>query len=790
MFLWQLQSKTPRQALCLGSEYDDPSGMSMRFNHLEFLHFGRRFRRPILRALLATFCCCQILTWNNNALGQGNPFEDAGAAAPNKPKPTIVLSDRSGSRVGETTQQLLLRTIASSNPQTPFQLCRSIKVLLDVKEYQAANTYLAQLAEIEIDAKAAYELNDAIGSDFFFRLARLEPLQPAGRQQATTIFGLATQWANSRERIDGLLDEMASDSIIVRSEAFERLRRIGSPAVARILESFVNPDREDEYPRLRGALYRFDSNVVPVLMGGANSDLEPIQYEAIRALAGQNSVEALDEVLWARVSPNTSDRIKEVADAALQRAGVSTDLATVENRLVRRIGRFLSGRRISSDNLEGDLRFWSWNAETKQLNSTEVDAETGVRVRGAQLARTLYRMNPQSAANRRLLLLSELEVAKRSMGPSRPIDVDEFLKNTPNVTAGEINLLIGEALKLDLIPAAIGCCEVLKKTGDRSLVQSSPRCALVEALLTGDRYLQFAAFDAIATLDPQSSFAGSSYVADFATYIASSRFERAALVGSGRQELGRAIASSLTPLKWSGDVALNTKEVFEVAARNPDIEVLLLSDGLTSPRVRELVQQLRSNWKTRRLPIGILADSEQRLIKSTRLTVGTDRLLTFPQVTEPEFLARQLMQLQELQQPWSSVSSDDRFQHAKRSLDWLQKVSLDPRYSFYSIPSYQDRIVGWLYHPEFTEATAEILAGSPTVSAQKALIRFISRNELPVEARSSVVDAFAKSVKNSGNLLTVTEVDLQYDRYNASESQSKEIQEIYGRVLDIIEAAQ
>jgi len=358
------------------------------------------------------------------------------------------------------------------------------------------------------------------------------------------------------------------------------------------------------------------------------------------------------------------------------------------------------------------------------------------------------------------------------------------------VAAGEINSLIGEALKLDLIPAAIGCCEVLKKIGDQSLVQALPRCALVEALLSGDRYLQFAAFDTIATLDPQSSFAGSSYVADFATFIASSRFERAALVGSGRQETGRAIAGALAPLKWSGDVAASTKQVFEIAARNPDVEVLLLADSLTSPRVRELVQQLRGNWKTRRLPIGILAASEARLTQSERLTTGLDRLKTFPLVAESELLARQVIQLEKLQRPWSTVSSDDRFQHAKRSIDWLQKVSLDPQYSFYSIPSYQDRIAAWLYHPEFTDATAEILAGSPTVSAQKALIRFISQNELPVDARSSVVDAFAKSVKNSGNLLTVSEIDLQYDRYNASESQSKEIQEIFGRVLDIIEAAQ
>jgi len=163
--------------------------------------------------------------------------------------------------------------------------------------------------------------------------------------------------------------------------------------------------------------------------------------------------------------------------------------------------------------------------------------------------------------------------------------------------------------------------------------------------------------------------------------------------------------------------------------------------------------------------------------------------LTFPVPSDSQALARQIGELAKLQKTWGAVSSDDRFAHASRAIEWLSRVSVDSKYGFYNVAHYQSRMLDWLYHPEFTEPAAKILAANPSAAAQQALVSFISQNELPIEARQAVANAFEKAVESSGTLLTTSEINLQYDRYNASENQPKETQQVLGRVLDIIEAA-
>ena len=68
------------------------------------------------------------------------------------------------------------------------------------------------------------------------------------------------------------------------------------------------------------------------------------------------------------------------------------------------------------------------------------------------------------------------------------------------------------------------------------------------------------------------------------------------------------------------------------------------------------------------------------------------------------------------------------------------------------------------------------------------MLGFVSQGELPIEARELVADAFESAVKRGGTMLTTREIQLQYERYNASENQPEETQKVLGRVLDVIEA--
>ena len=687
----------------------------------------------------------------------------------------------------ENPEDLLVRSVAQSNPTTPAQITKAIGLMIDIGRFDSAKEYLASLSQMQLDGKASYELNRDVGSDLFYEIARTSELQPEGRALTLKVFSTATEWANSDERIKGLIDQLADKNDFTRSEAFAKLNRVGKKAIAGVIETFSDEDRQDDYPALRGALYAFGDAATGPLLGGAEALNPGVRIESIRALAKLDSNRAVDMLLRTNLSQRTVSPYRELAGYYLDKAGRTPDRSQIEPRFRERIERFLDGRIESAESLLGSVEFWTWNDETKKLEVSEVESSIASRMRAAHLAETLFEINPAVALYRELHLLTQLEARKRQVGQSERIDVEDYLKQAENISASEMEQILTKAISLDLMPAATAACEVLKEIGDESQVLGSVRRPLVDAILVGDRHLQFAAFDAIAKINPKTSYAGSSYVSEVAAYFASSKFVQKCAVGHIRNEVTQSWASAIGPRGWKSLTASTSNDLFEKVASDPDVAILIISDSLRRPEHRELVQQIRSHWKTKRMPIGLLASSADRLIKSVRYTEGIDRLLTFPFSLDSGAIELQLDQLEGKISPWN-VSSDDRYHHAARAVEFLETASLDPQLGFYNLGTHQHQLLGLLYHPEFTESAAKILAKQPTAVAQRAMLGFVSQGDLPIESREMVADAFEAAVKRGGTMLTTKEIKLQYERYNASESQPEETQKVLGRILDVIEA--
>jgi hypothetical protein len=119
----------------------------------------------------------------------------------------------------------------------------------------------------------------------------------------------------------------------------------------------------------------------------------------------------------------------------------------------------------------------------------------------------------------------------------------------------------------------------------------------------------------------------------------------------------------------------------------------------------------------------------------------------------------------------------------------LAKIAADrERYSFYNLGTQQKQLTRLLYLPGFAESASQILASLGTPTAQRELVNFASQSGLPVEEREKAVEAFVRSVKKGGTLLTTDEIQQQYDRYNASKNEPEATQKVLGSILDAIEA--
>jgi CheY-like chemotaxis protein len=354
----------------------------------------------------------------------------------------------------------------------------------------------------------------------------------------------------------------------------------------------------------------------------------------------------------------------------------------------------------------------------------------------------------------------------------------------------EINSILQRSINLEMYPAAIAACEILKMFGDDAVLSknSGPYPPLVNAILTGDRNLQFAALDAIRTLDPKHAFAGVSHVVSLAAYLASSYGQPKALIGHHRLDVAQTFAASVASSGVTGDAAMTGRELFEIATSDPDVEVILVSDSITRPSSAILIQQLRSDWRTRKTPIALMFSDLSRRQRALIRFQDDPTVVVLPFASDPSLIAASVDQLVYKVATFRQ-SRSSRIRHAKVAVQWLERIASDRKtFRFFELGPHQEKLQALIYRPGFAGHVSSILANVATPSAQRQLVNFASQNSLPAKQRQYAAAAFSKAVQQTGVLLTRDEILLQYDRYNASEKESPATQQVLSSILDAIEA--
>jgi HEAT repeat protein len=747
-----------------------------------------RVRFPItVCAILVAFC--QLLAVNGLAQRGDDPFA-VQSDDPDDPASKLYELPAIDPGLPEGTR-LIIRAVRKSNLATDVDFAKAVRLMMDIEQYKDAKFYLYQLKNLAQAPPQLFAVYEALGSDFFLRLHANEQMQPEGRAFAKKVLAVAKSESESPQRLDQFIQTLSDPDISVRSVAFRKLRRIGPAAVASMVSVFADESRAREFPAIRQALKKMGDDAIVPLMGAARANDLQVQAEAIRALGSYRSSDATDVMMRTYLSPKMPDSLRRIASDSLVRSHrMPADPTYVEDRFYERSLDYLLGRRrVPDTHLEKSV-LWQWDAGDQRLKAVELEAPLAARIVAAQRASDLYEIRPNLPRNREIYILTQLEAAKRIIGPTRRINAKRWMDQFAPCDSGEIARILSKAIDLDLIPAATACCEILGETGNADLVYGfgNQHRELVRALMVGDRHLQFAAFSAIASLDPQNAFAGSSFMPLMAVYLAGSQSGSAGLVGHVRADLARSYASIMPVAGLVGRSVTDGREFFRAATSDPDLEVLLVTDTMTRPDYAELIQILRKDLRTSRTPIGVLYRKPESRQRIERLAERDPFLLPLPFSSDPEFVEAHARRLVELTQPWK-VSELDRREHAAKAVDWLRKVTSDrQRYGFYNFGKYESQLSLLLYSPGFADSASDILVNLGTPKAQQELIKFASQNGLPLESRQKAVEALGRSLENAGTMLTRDEIQLQYDRYNASRNQPRETQQVLGSILDALEA--
>ncbi len=733
------------------------------------------YRRSLAIAALSSVLWAGYAT---SCAAQGDP-----APAANPPPAEVRIKP---SRANDPVVQALLE----SKPSTPKELLSAIDTLMELGAIAEADTLMKQLASQQLDEGALTCLAQQFGSGMFLKLALAPDLQPEGKQFADAVLAAAVRQARDPERLAALIEKLKSPDRAVRRSAIVRLQLGGDDALRALMAALADERQAAARPGVHEALVAFGSEALGPLLAVARSAEPKLQAEAIAVLGELGRSEAALYLLGPALLPDNAAEVRDAARLSLQmllgRIPGSDEAATALERQARA---YYEGQPRLHADPEGRAIVWRWDAQKSELSSELVSTAVVSLSIAAKLAGDASALAPHRRAAQLLYLGALIEEAAYRAGLGAPLP--EGPDTAYDVLSGQspamLESLLAESLEHEHPAAAAAAARLLGKVGRPELLYlGSPQpSALVQAARHPDRRLRMAAIEAIFRLKPSKPYPGSSFVVDAVGYLAAAYGEPRALAADARPLEVELTAGLLATIGYEVEAATTDRDAVATVIESPDYELALIDFSLAAPTSGQLIERFRRDNRTSRLPIGIIASSEdldraERLSRRFPLTAVIIRAQTADALQYQTDL---------MMQKFGRVtfSAEERRAQARQALDWLAEMSQAPR-GLYNLRRVESSLAAALSDPELGPKAAPTLAKLGTATSQRTLVDLASFATQPIGLRQAAAEAFAASVADFGPLLTTSEIRQQYDRYNNSETLDQDTQQVLASILDVVEA--
>jgi hypothetical protein len=681
--------------------------------------------------------------------------------------------------------------IRDMNPTTPKDLAFAVRSLFDIGRMDEAKGYLQKLIAAKPDRDQLEAMYREYGGDFFLRMSRDKGLQPEGMQFSQMALNAAHEASRDPARLDRLVKELSDPSPAVRRQAVAELPRAGDAAVASILAALADTSRAQEHPSIRDGVLEMGGWMIGPLIGALETPDESLRVQMIGLLGRFGTPQALPYLVAPSLRTDVPEGLRKAAATALDRIVRTTPTRWEATQyLYRRAKEHLDGALAGRLDYEDQITLWRWDAAKKTSLPQRYSEREASRMLAARLSRDLYALDPDDLTFRRLYLVANLTAAKIDTGLQRPLPRGDGTVAAAALALGKgpVEDALAHAIENEYTAAAIAAAELLPELGGEDLLSAEaghPR-PLVAALRHSDRRLRMTAAEAIMKLDPQQPYPGSSYLPETLGYFIRTVGSRRALVAHPRVEQSQTLIGMLHQIGFEADAARTGRDAVRLALHNPDYEFALISDAVDSPNVNETIQMLRKDPLTSRLPVGLIA-REENLKKAQDLAEQDTLVEAFPRPHDDRTIAFQARRLLE-RAGQQLVTYDERLDQAQRALDHLTRLAESPqKYVFYDLHRQQTAAESALGTAQLSVKAARLLGllGSP--GAQQSLVNLASQHARPLAERQAAAKGFDLAVERHGLLLTRDEIQLQYQRYNQSESLDADTQKVLGAILDAIE---
>ncbi len=755
--------------------------------------------RPIITLAIILAVCSR--------LAAQDPFDPFGAAKPGgapggakvdpfgagkaKPMGPAAKPDPNAMPSIEDENDPVVLAIRESNPTSPDDLMFAVRTLFDVGHTEESKLYLRKLLAANPDQQTLLGFHRELGSAFFFRMSHDDRMLPEGGQLGKAVQDATYQASRDPARLRSLVKQLSNPSPSLRQEAIDGLREAETAATPSILEALADANRTAEHPQIRAAVPELGQGMIDPMLGALDTPDEGLRAQVMQVLGEFKSPRAIPMLVAPYLSGDGPAATHQAAERALMRiVGKTPTRYDAEQYLYHRAKAYYEGAPPGRLDHEDRIEMWSWDKSQETCIPNRYTADDASLMMAARLAGELFKVSPDNTDFRRFFLLTNLDFAKTEAGLDQPLPKGEGTVHEVASTAGAdaVEDLLAYAIENDHVVAAIAAAEVFIDLGDETLLDSDdgrPR-PLALALRHGDRRLRMAAAEAIMRIDPKRPYPGSSYLPEAFGYFVRTVGARRALIAHPRVEKSQSLVGMLNQIGYDADPARSGRETFLLAAKNPDYELVLISDGIGFPDANETVQMLRQDPRTSQLVVGLMA--REHNLKRAKQTAEVDPLLeSFPRPHNVEMMAYQIARLLGLAGR-KLVTFDERLDQASAALDHLIHLAEHrDEYSFYDLYRQQDAVESALFTPELSTKAAIVLGSLGSLRAQRSLVTLASQHARPLAERQAAAKGFEVAVNHHGLLLTRDEILRQYERYNQSETLDTGTQQVLGSILNTIE---
>ncbi len=684
----------------------------------------------------------------------------------------------------------LARDLLATNPSTPAEMLRVLDVLVNLKQAKAGTGLLAKLAGANLNDEQMAALVREFGSGKFLKLSLVPELQPQGKQWADSVLAGANRRARDPEQIAALIGKLSAGDIEDRSATIAELELGGEVAVAAMITALGQAQTPEEQSPLKSALAAMRDASVDAVAVMLNDDRPESVAAAADILARMGDAPAHLYLLRPAYSPKSTPEVRAVAVRGLtDEAGKIPSETDAAARLYNAARKYDQQPPVIAGDATGKALLWSWNLQAHQPQVEAVTQRLAALELAARFAAAGREILPTDANMRRLAQTLQLEAAIERAGGIAKLDRGPnslFARVAEEGVASVEDLLVSAAAD-GHTRAAIVATEILTQRGTTQVLvtRGGKPSPLAKAAAHPDRRLRFAAVRAILEIDPISAYPGSSFVTDALRYFVASHGQRVAVVADVRPFAAQQVAGMLSSLGYRTSTATNEREVFKAAISNPDLELIIIDQWIAKFSSGKVVQNLRDDCRTANIPIGLMAATYE--LEGAEVIARSEPFTTaFLRPLDPVNTERVVRETLAVNAP--SVPVEERLEQARAAMGWIVKLHQHKRDGLYPLIEMEAEVVRALDVPALRDAAIVALADLGTPASQRALVELISDSSAPITNRQAAAGAFGANVVRHGTLLTLAEISLQYDRYNASESQDKQVQAVLASILDAIEA--